>query len=223
MSRKLLPVVFIAFYSCLNGSNAQDQNNSLKLIASVPLHGVRGRIDHLSFDSRHQILFVAALGNNTVEVVDLKNKKVINTIKDLSEPQGIVFIPESNSIFVANGGNGECDIFDAGNYQKLQSVKLSDDADNVRYDSAEKKIYVGYGNGGIAIIDAITFQLIAEIKFPGHPESFQLDKASKKIYVNVPDEREIDIIDLENNRAADKWKMNEAASNFPMSFDAADN
>jgi len=107
----------------------------------------------------------------------------------LHEPQGVVFIAENNSIVVANGGNGACDFFNATSFQKISSVPLGDDADNIRYDLATKKIYVGYGTGGIAIIDATSFKFIAQIKFSGHPESFQIDRTAKRLYVNVPDEK----------------------------------
>ena len=174
--KKRFLVTLILFL--FNGCNAQPQTNSLKLIASITLPDVSGRIDHLSFDGKHQLIFVAALGNNTIKVVDLKSKKVVHTIKNLHKPQGVVFIPESNSIFVANGYNGECDVFDANTFQKTTSIKLSGDADNVRYDAVAKKFYVGYGNGGIAIIDAATMKQINSVKLDGHPESFQLAKKS---------------------------------------------
>jgi DNA-binding beta-propeller fold protein YncE len=220
MKQPKFSVTAIIFICILcNGCHAQPQNNSLKFVTTIPLPNVSGRIDHLSFDSRHQRIFVAALGNNTIEVVDLKNKKIIHTIKGFHEPQGIVFMPENNSIFVANGGNGECDVFNAETFQKITTLKLPGDADNVRYDAADKKIYVGYGNGGIAIIDATTFKVITEIKLAGHPESFQIDQSSKRMYVNVPDEKQIEIIDLKTNSVAEKWKITEATSNFPMAMD----
>lgn len=221
MMRKIISIPFVVFSLWNVGCTAQSptENNFLKLVATISLPDVSGRIDHLAFDPDHQTVFVAALGNNTVEVVDLKNNKVIHSIRNLDEPQGIAFIPESKCLIVANGGNGECDVFDASTFQKIKSVKLSGDADNIRYDSTSKRIYVGYGNGGIAIIDAISFQLIADIKLSGHPESFQLDKSANKIYVNVPDERQIEVIDLVKNVVSDRWKMTEASSNFPMSLD----
>ena len=221
---KHLQLLFAAFISTsifFNGCNAQAKpQNSFKLSATILLPGVNGRIDHLSFDNKHQIIFIAALGNNTLEAVDIKNKKVIHTIKNLNEPQGVAFIPESNSLFIANGGTGECDIYNAESFQKTVTVKLSGDADNVRYDAADKKIYVGFGDGGIAIIDPTTFKVITEIKLSGHPESFQIDKTSKKIFVNVPDEEQIDVIDLETNSVINKWKMTEAKANFSMALDA---
>ena len=206
----------------IQSSSGQGENSnpdvSLKLITSVVLPNVSGRIDHLAYDSRRHFVYVAALGNNTVEVVDVKNAKVVHTIKDLNEPQGIRYIPESNVIFIANGDNGACDVFNADSYQKITSVKLESDADNVRYDSVAKRIYVGYGSGSIAIIDATTYKQLADIKLPGHPESFQFN--NKRIFVNVPDAHLIEIIDLEKMSIESRWKIEEATSNYPMALDA---
>ena len=220
---KALSFAVITFCFLHDVCNAQtpSESNSLRLVATIPLPGVSGRIDHLAFDQVHQTLFAAALGNNTVEVVDLINKNVIHTIRNLSEPQGVAFIPESGHLFVANGGNGECDIFDASSFRKVNSIQLSGDADNVRYDSSDNKIYVGYGDGGIAIIDASNYKQVADIKLSGHPESFQLDKTDKKIYANVPDKKQIEVVDLKLNAVTDRWIMSDASSNFPMSLDEA--
>ena len=207
----------------LYGCTAQSQPNFLKLIASIKLSDVSGRIDHLAYDNTRNIVYVAALGNNTIEVVDLKNRKVIHTIKNLHEPQGIAFIPESNSIFVANGENGECDVFDANTFQKKTSIKLSDDGDNVRYDKEKKLVYVGYGSGAIAMIDAKSMKEIASIKLDGHPESFQLSKKQNEIYVNVPDRDEIEVVDLSTHSIVAKWKNTKASSNFPMALDEQHN
>lgn len=215
--------LFISILFFLEGCDAQPAQNSqeLSLINTISLPGVSGRIDHLAFDPRTQRVFVAALGNNTVEIVDLKTSKVIHSISQLSEPQGIAFIASNNSIVVANGGTGVCDVFNAVSFEKTNAIQLQGDADNVRYDSINSKIYVGYGDGGIAIIDAVTFKQVGDIKLEGHPESFQIDGVAKKIYVNVPGKQQIEVIDLDKNQVTDRWKMTEARSNFPMSLDVA--
>lgn len=191
----------------------------VKLITSISLADVKGRIDHLAYNRNQQLIYVAALGNNTVEVVDVQNKKVIHSIKGLSEPQGIRFIPDANAIIVANGGDGECKIFNSVTYQQVASVRLNSDSDNVRYSASFNKIYVGYGEGGIAVIDGTTFKLLADIKLPAHPESFQIDETAKKIYVNVPDVKQLEVIDSEKNVVIDTWDIREAAYNFPMALD----
>jgi DNA-binding beta-propeller fold protein YncE len=160
------------------------------------------------------------LGNNSVEVIDLKKNKLIHSIRGLHEPQGIVFIPGSNALFVANGGDGSCAVFNATSFNKITSVALPGDADNVRYDSVNNKLYVGYGNGGIVILDAGTFKLLGDIKLQGHPESFQLDIPAKKIYVNVPDKQQVEKVDTDKQVVIERWKLTAAQSNFPMALDA---
>lgn len=212
-----LLAVIICFFAA--GCNAQSPTNSLQLIETIPLQNISGRIDHLCFDAKNSFVFVAALGNNTVEVADLNNKKIIQSINNLHEPQGIAFIAENNSLVVANGDNGECDIFNAATFQKINSIPLGDDADNVRYDATDKKIYVGYGNGAIAVIDATSFKLVTQIKLSGHPESFQINNQDKKMYVNVPGKKQIVVIDLSQNKIIAQWKNTTANANFPMALD----
>jgi len=66
--------------------------NPLTLAATITLAGVQGRIDHLAVDIAHERLFLAALGNNTVEVIDVKAGKRIHTIPGLQEPQGLLYL-----------------------------------------------------------------------------------------------------------------------------------
>jgi DNA-binding beta-propeller fold protein YncE len=198
--------------------NAHSQYHSPNLISTVSLPDVLGRIDHMAYNRQKQFLYIAALGNNSLEVVDLKNEKAVHSVKRLKEPQGVVYIPDNNSIFVTNGNTGECDFFDAESYLKLKSIKLSGDADNVRYDSIDKRIYVGYGDGRMAIIDALSTELLKEIKLSEHPESFQIDKTARRVYVNIPFQSEIEIIDMEKSIVTDRWKLNHVSANFPMSL-----
>jgi DNA-binding beta-propeller fold protein YncE len=152
-------------------------------------------------------------------VADLKSGKVVHSIKGLEEPQGIRFITGSNAIFVANGVDGVCKVFNADSYRQIAAVELDGDADNVRYDASAKKIYVGYGSGGIATIDAATFRKLADIKLEGHPESFQL--GDRRIFVNVPDARLLEVVDPGKNSIEARWKIEAAASNYPMALDTA--
>ena len=220
--KKMKAIVILVIIVSVNSCFAQNtaSNKELHLVATIQLPNVSGRIDHLAFDTKNQTIFLAALGNNTVEVVDIKSKKVIQTIKGQHEPQGIKYISENNTVFVANGGDGECDIYNADTYQQIKSIKMpGTDADNVRYNVTSGKIFVGYGDGGIAVIDSKTFKQLVDVKLPGHPESFQLDAGSKKIFVNVPDAQMLATIDLEKYTITNKWKIKVAKANFPMALD----
>jgi len=195
-------------------------SNELFLKQTIPMNEVKGRIDHLDANLKNQIVYIAALGNNSLEVVDLKNGKSLHSVKGLDEPQGVVYIPQTNEIMVANGGNGQCKFYNAKTFENTATIDLGSDADDVRYDSIEKKIYVGYGNGGIAVVDAVDRQKIADLKLTGHPEGFQLDKQINKLFVNVPDANQIDVIDLEELKIIARWKT-EYGANFPMTVDVS--
>ncbi|HWB27670.1 MAG TPA: YncE family protein [Chitinophagaceae bacterium] len=219
------PLIILLSGSLLVFSGCKGQKefgtNLISQAGTIDMPGVSGRIDHMDIDLDKNIVYVAALGNNTLEVVDLNNKKVIHSIKGLSEPQGVGYIPQTQEIFVANGGNGDCYFYNAHSYEKVATVSLGDNADDVRYDAALEKIYVGYGSGGIAVIDAKTHKQVADVNLPGHPESFQIDKKLNLLFVNVPDAGIIGIIDLATMTLTGKWPTGSAKANFPMALDAA--
>src|SRR5262249_50677329 len=63
------------------------------------------------------------------------------------------------------------------------TVKFPDDADNLRYDPATKRVYIGYGDGAIGVIDATTNKRLAEnFELGVHPESFQLEQKGPRIF-----------------------------------------
>lgn len=202
-------------------ASAQDTTSPLTLDKTIPMEKVKGRIDHMAADVSGQRLFVAALGNDTVEVLDLKAGKIIQSLPGFAEPQGIAFAPEFDRIFIANGQDGTCRILDGHTFKTISSVQCGDDADNVRYDEAAKLIYVGYGSGALAVLDAKTGAKVREIKLAGHPESFRIETGGTRIFVNVPKADHIAVVDREKGEVTATWRLEEAKSNFPMALDQA--
>src|SRR5689334_14062480 len=158
----------------------------LELEARIPLGDVRGRIDHLAVDPEHGRLFVAELGNGTVGVVDLRQRRVVQRLTGFDEPQGVAWSAQHDMLYVASGGDGTVRSFRGAALDKGQVVKLGSDADNIRLDSGEQRIYVGYGSGAIAVLNSATLQRQPDLRLAGHPESFQLERNGTGLYVNVP-------------------------------------
>jgi DNA-binding beta-propeller fold protein YncE len=220
MGRKAGRAAAIVFLILAAFAHAQ-QPAPLRLEKTIPLPNVEGRIDHLAFDVENQRLFVAALGNNTMEVVDIKSGKAVQTIGGQAEPQGIVYQPEKKRLWIANGEDGTVRIFDAQTWKPVRSIALGDDADNIRRDAATQRIYVGYGSGGLAAFDA-EGNKVADIKLDAHPESFQLEKNGSRIFVNLPNSKKIAVIDRAKSTVLASWATDDAASNFPMALNEAD-
>jgi len=201
-----------------NEIRAESVEPALTLEAKVPLGDVSGRIDHMAIDPKRQRVFVAELGNNTVGVVDLKERKVVHVIAGLKEPQGVAYVPSSDTLYVANAGDGSVRIFRADNFEPAGRIDLGEDADNIRVDPASNQIFVGYGNGALAVIDPATASKTASISLKAHPESFQLARSAAQIFVNVPQKREIAVVDRTTAKQTASWPL-KSGGNFPMALD----
>jgi YVTN family beta-propeller protein len=193
----------------------------LSVEADIPLGEVAGRIDHLAFDPRRHRLYVAELGNNSVGIVDLNARRVLRTVDGFEEPQGIAYEPDTDTVYVASGGDGSVRLFRGEDFSALGQIALGSDADNVRVDRAARRVYVGYGDGALAVIDADARKRVGDIKLKGHPESFQLDPNGPRIFVNVPDAREIAVVSRESLGLVANWPMQSLHANFPLALDGA--
>lgn len=191
----------------------------LQLEAKIPLGNVHGRIDHMAVDLKRQRLFVAELGNDTVGVVDLANRKLLQTIAGLKEPQGVGYEPSTDMLYVANAGDGSVQLFEGGDYTARERIELGSDADNIRVDAAASRIFVGYGSGALAVIDPSTRRRVGDIPVKTHPESFQIDPGTGQIFVNVPDAHGIAVVDRASQKQTGKWPIADHGANFPMALD----
>jgi YVTN family beta-propeller protein len=195
-----------------------DQPPAPKLVQTIPLDGVQGRIDHMAADVAGKRLFIAALGNDSVEVIDLAAGKRERSLRDLKQPTGIRVLPGSRNVVVATGGDGKVHFFDA-DLKPIATLDGLDDADNVRLDPAGKRVYVGYGDGAIAVIDAESRKKIADIKLDGHPEAFALETKGQRMFVNVPSAKQVAVIDREKAAVVARWPLTDAHANYPMALD----
>jgi hypothetical protein len=191
----------------------------LQLESKIPLPEVRGRIDHLAVDLARQRLYVAELGNDSVGVIDLKERRPLRTLTGLSQPQGLGYVPSSDSLYVANAGDGSVRIFQGADLVAAGRIDLGQDADNVRVDDSAQRVYVGYGDGALAVIDAASRRKLSELRLDAHPESFQLEHTGKRILVNVPDAGEITAVFPDASHQNVSWSSRGLRANFPMALD----
>jgi DNA-binding beta-propeller fold protein YncE len=188
---------------------------------TIKLQGVTGRIDHMAIDLARKRLFVAELGNGTVDAIDIATGRVIRRIEGLKEPQGLAYAPGADVLAVASAGDGSVRLFRGAELAPGGMVNLADDADNIRLDTHTGNLVVGYGSGGLAVIDPAKGSLISRIPLQAHPEGFQLDPDRRRAFVNVPDARQIAVVDLEADRQTARWRMADLRGNFPMAFNRA--
>ena len=190
----------------------------LRLEHKVEMPDVDGRIDHLSIDLKTGRLFMAALGHDTVEVIDVSAARRIQTLRGVPEPQGVLYAPAANRLFVASGRDGGVRVFDGTTLKALLTVPFGDDADNLRLDPVSGRIWVGYGAGALAAMGTDGVKA-ADIPVGGHPESFQLEKNGSRVFVNVPSAAKIAVVDRTRSAVIANWTTGDATANYPMALD----
>jgi DNA-binding beta-propeller fold protein YncE len=194
----------------------------MKQIATIRLPNVSGRIDHLAFDVARQRFFIAALGNNSVEVLDLATGEHLQSLKGFQEPQGVAAVADLDAIAVANGGPGTLQLIDAKTLATRWTIHIGDDADNVRYDAAARRLYVA-AVGGLFAIDPVAGRTMGRISIDGHPESFQLETTGTRVFANLPGLLSSSIIggDRKQTVADARWPTPNCGGNYPMALDEA--
>ncbi len=212
---------FFSLAASVSVTTARGADAPLLLEAKVPLGDVRGRIDHLAVDVARQRLFVAELGNDTVGVVDLTHQTVLRTLSGLREPQGVGYEPTTDTLYVANAGDGTLQLFQGPDLSPAGRIDLGEDADNIRIDANSHRVIIGYGKGALAIIDPVSRKTIGAIKLRGHPESFQITADGTEAFVNVPDAHEIAVVNFVQGRQVASWSAGLLLFNFPMTLDDA--
>ena len=209
----------------VSAQTAQRDLLPLQLEEQIPVPSVAGRLDHFTADVKRKRLFVSALGNNTVEVIDVFSGRVIHSIKGLAQPQGPLYVPGFDKLYVANAEDGKVRVFDGATYTPRKTLDFGANPDNIRYDEASKTIFVGFGedDGGIAMIDPKTDQRTGQVyKTEGHPESFQVEAGGGHIFVNVPDAGNVvESIDRKTGAVA-KWPLKGLRGNYAMALNEAD-
>ena len=218
-----LCAALVLLISLAGAQQVTRRDKPLVFTEAIPLEAAKGRFDHFALG--RGVLFVSALGSNAVEAINIGGRVLEHTIANLPDPQGVAFAPDSNKLFVASG-RGKVYVYDGKTYDPITTIDFEGGADNMRYDAPTKRVYVGCGDdeksGAIAMIDSVTnHRLDEEYKLGGEPESFQLEQSGPNIYVNVPDLKQVVVV----NRATKQivhWPLKGVASNFPMALDEAD-
>jgi DNA-binding beta-propeller fold protein YncE len=214
--RKFIPVgVTALLFLCapVSKTNAQE-TSSLRLVQTIPMPNVKGRIDHMDVDVKGKRLFVAGLENGSLEVIDLGAGKWSKSITGFKKTQGVVCIPSLNKVFVASGDDGMLRVFRGDSLDLLDSIKLEMGPNRVTYDPHTEILYVGYGGkdagkdyGEVGTIDAKTDKNLGDIKVEAHPAELLLDKSGKTLYVFVSSVSKVQVVDTKKREVVSTWPV----------------
>jgi hypothetical protein len=221
-------VSLLAFVCLCAATLCAQQPSVLTLEKTIPLAGVTGKFDHFALDEAGNRLFASSTGTGAVVVIDLASNKIAEKLEGLGKPHGLAWIAGTGRLFVTDGAKGELDVYAGAPLKRIQSIPLSEDADDLVYDSATKLLYVGYGGTNaanpsrIAVVDTTSLHLISTLLVASHPEALELDPIADRIFVNVADSGQVVVIDGKTHQIAATWSLHQGKDNTPLAFDADD-
>jgi DNA-binding beta-propeller fold protein YncE len=200
----------------------------LELQKTIALPGVTGKFDHFAIDLATDTLFAAAAGNQTVEVVDVKSGKVLQSLTGFGKPHGLAWVPETHRLYVADGKLAQLRVYEGSPLHASGTLKLSDDADDMVYDQQSGTLYVGHGGsdaanpGRIAVINTKNLSLAANLPVAAHPEALDIDRQGQRVFANIADAAQVAVVNIKTNAIEDTWKLKDASDNTPMGYDSQD-
>lgn len=210
--RKFLVIFFVAVVALPIPSRGQAAKPPLRLMQTIPLPNVKGRIDHFNVDIKGQRLFISALGNHTLEVVDLKSEKWTRSLSGVKKPQGVWYVDSLGKLFIADGDGGDVKVYRGSDLKLIADIKLDLGPDHVAYDPVTKRLYVCYGGedagknyGQVGIINAVTDQHIGDIRTDAHPAAIVLERTGRTIFITVAKTNEVAVIDARKRQIISKW------------------
>jgi DNA-binding beta-propeller fold protein YncE len=199
---------------------AKGKKSVLERIQKIKLSGrVDKKLDHLAIDSARNRLFVANMANRTLDIIDLKEGKLLQSIPDQKGIQGVTYSPQHDRVFVGLGVGGYCNTFDGEKYTLLKSFPFPTDADNVRFDPQTCMVYVAHLEKSLGIVDAKELTVKADLKLPGFPESLTLESHRPRMYMNTPSPASVMVFDTEKQKVIKTYPLKLASGNYPLALD----
>jgi DNA-binding beta-propeller fold protein YncE len=220
VKRSLIVLVLAGLSLALGSaaSHAAQGAGALRPVETIALPNVSGRIDHFSADVRGRRLFISALGNHTVEVVDVGRGKWVRSLPGVQKPQGECYVAGLDKLFTADGAAGDVRVYRGSDLRLLTTIPLDLGPDAEAYDPVTQRLYVGYGGedagksyGELGIINAVTDKHIGDIRTSAHPGAVLVGRPGRTIYITVPKTQEISQIDASTGQIVATWRSKDGS------------
>lgn len=189
----------------------------LGLVADVPLSGSTRRFDYQAFDPTTHRLFMAHLGDSTVEVFDTRRQRLAATIPSIDEVHGLLVVPALHKVFASATGRNEVDVIDARSLRVLARVSGGVYPDGLAYDPKSERVFVSDEHGGTeTVIDARLGAYLATVPLGGEAGNVQYDPVSGRMLVNVQTRDDLVSIDTRTDRILDRTPLPGAQGNHGL-------
>ena len=175
----------------------------------------------MAVDLARERLFVAELGNGSLGVVDLEKGEVLKRVGGLKEPQGVAYVPGADLLYVASGGDGTLRRYAGADLGPARGRRASATTPTT---SASTRAAAGWWSATATApwrwSTPPRGRRRARSRCPATRSCSGWRRAAPRAFVNVPEARQVVVVDREAGRQVAAWKL-DGRDNFPMALDEA--
>jgi DNA-binding beta-propeller fold protein YncE len=212
---------FALLLVCICAFGRSQEKSPLVLLQTIPVQGIQGGFNHMSVDAVRQRLFAAASTNKTLEIIDLKEAKPWRSLAG-ERPAAARYAPEFDQLYVTRGQSVA--IYDGKTYDLIATIDIGSNLDELQYDAHAKRLYVGCmspDKTGVAEISIPDGKLLGMIVLPDKPQGIAVDHTGVKLFANMPDLRQVAVMDGERRVLLTTWQLDPGLANVLIGLDDA--
>ena len=199
----------------------QATDSAYKVLSSIEV-GSASKWDFNVVDSIRGHLYLSRADH--IDVINLKSKKLVATIKDTAGIHGFALALELKRGFSSNGKSNTVTVFDLDTMKRIKDLPVSgSNPDVILYDQGSQHLFVFNGKtNDVNVFDGQSLSLLTTIKASGRPEFAVLGKEGK-IFFNIEDKSQIQSIDTKANKITATWNLKDCAEPTGLAIDIKSN
>lgn len=187
---------------------------SLVRVGFVPLPaGANPGFDHADTYRVGRRMYVAHIGADRVDVIDLERRAFVRSLPDLPEVAGVLIDEEADLLLTSDRAAARVSIFRCSDEQLLGQVAVGPHPNGLAYDPRRRRLYTfNLGeplgeNCTVSVVDIESLRVVAELPLPGRPRWAVFDGERDRVYANILAPAEIALIDAERCAVAGSFPV----------------
>jgi DNA-binding beta-propeller fold protein YncE len=179
-------VVAVALVFAANPVAGRTPGLPLERVRDVRLPGRSSRFDYQSIDAPGRRLYIAHLGDSTLDVIDLDALTVVATVPELADVHGVLAAPEIGRVFASATGTNELVTLNASSDQIIARTPTGQFPDGIAYDPSDDLVLVSNKNAGSeTLIEGRSGRVVRTLQLGDEVGNVAYDPSSALAYVAV--------------------------------------
>lgn len=159
----------------------------------------------IALDDKKQILYITTKEDNSLYVVDLKTKKILQQLQLGSEGYTCLLSPDKNELYVSVWGGDKILVYDTNKNKFIDSVKVGDNPNDICLTHSGKYLFVANANDNTVsvidikkrkILETLNTALYSSILSGSTTNGLALSANEKQLYIANADNNCLAVFDV---------------------------